>query len=336
MFNVLIFLYLCSGINEERNMWLFIVKFLVGLLLVVKGADFLTDGASSIARKFKVSTLLIGLTIVSFGTSLPELVVSSVSALKGSSDMALGNVVGSNMFNTLAIVGVTALFCPIVCKKDLLLRDIPVNVLVTCTLFVMLYYCSSIGTLTRIEGATLLIIFIIYMGFTIYTSLKSSKRTEEAPAEALMPMWKAILWIVLGLVALVFGGDWFVDGAAGIAAELGVSESVIALTIVSAGTSFPELATSVVAARKGDTDMAMGNVVGSNIFNIMFILGVASVINPIAAKNISIVDFKILLFSILLLTVFCVVGKRHRIGRWQGAVLTICMIAYYAYLVYNS
>lgn len=317
-------------------MWLFIIKFLVGLLLVVKGADFLTDGASSIARKFKVSTLLIGLTIVSFGTSLPELVVSSVSALKGSSDMALGNVVGSNMFNTLAIVGVTALFCPIVCKKDLLLRDIPVNVLVTCTLFVMVYFCNGIGILTRMEGITLLTIFVIYMGFTIYTSLKSSKRTEEAPVEAPMPIWKAIVLIVLGLTALVFGGDWFVDGAAGIAAELGVSESVIALTIVSAGTSFPELATSVVAARKGDTDMAMGNVVGSNIFNIMFILGVASVINPIAAKNISIVDFKILLFSILLLTVFCVVGKRHRIGRWQGAVLTICMIAYYAYLIYNS
>ncbi len=317
-------------------MWLFIIKFLVGLLLVVKGADFLTDGASSIARKFKVSTLLIGLTIVSLGTSLPELVVSSVSAMKGSSDMALGNVVGSNMFNTLAIVGVTALFCPIVCKKDLLLRDIPVNVLVTCTLFVMVYFCNGIGILTRMEGITLLTIFVIYMGFTIYTSLKSSKRTEEAPVEAPMSIWKAIVLIVLGLTALVFGGDWFVDGAAGIAAELGVSESVIALTIVSAGTSFPELATSVVAARKGDTDMAMGNVVGSNIFNIMFILGVASVINPIAAKNISIVDFKILLFSILLLTVFCVVGKRHRIGRWQGAVLTICMIAYYAYLIYNS
>lgn len=317
-------------------MWLFIIKFLVGLLLVVKGADFLTDGASSIARKFKVSTLLIGLTIVSLGTSLPELVVSSVSAMKGSSDMALGNVVGSNMFNTLAIVGVTALFCPIVCKKDLLLRDIPVNVLVTCTLFVMVYFCNGIGILTRMEGITLLTIFVIYMGFTIYTSLKSSKRTEEAPVEAPMSIWKAIVLIVLGLTALVFGGDWFVDGAAGIAAELGVSESVIALTIVSAGTSFPELATSVVAARKGDTDMAMGNVVGSNIFNIMFILGVASVINPIAAKNISIIDFKILLFSILLLTVFCVVGKRHRIGRWQGAVLTICMIAYYAYLIYNS
>lgn len=317
-------------------MWLFIVKFIAGLLLIIKGADFLTDGASSIARKFKVSTLLIGLTIVSLGTSLPELVVSSYAALEGSSDMAMGNVIGSNLFNTLAIVGVTALFCPIVCKKDILIRDLPVNVLVTCTLFIMVYYCCGIGTLTRMEGATLLIIFVIYMGFTIYTSLKSSKQAEEKPSETLMPMWKSILWIVLGLAALIFGGDLFVDGASGIAAELGVSESVIALTIVSAGTSFPELATSVVAARKGDTDMAMGNVVGSNIFNIMFILGVASVINPITAKNIEILDFKILLFSILLLTAFCVIGKRHRIGRWQGAVLTACMIAYYTYLVYNA
>lgn len=317
-------------------MWLFIIKFIFGLFLIIKGADFLTDGASSIARKYKVSTLLIGLTIVSFGTSLPELVVSSVSAMKGSSDMAMGNVIGSNMFNTLAIVGVTALFCPIVCKRDLLLRDIPVNVVVTCTLFVMVYYCCGIGTLTRMEGATLLIIFAIYLGFTIYMSLKSAKHTDENISGKMMPMWKAILWIVMGLAALIFGGDWFVDGAAGIAAGLGVSESVIALTIVSAGTSFPELATSVIAARKGDTDMAMGNVIGSNIFNIMFILGVASVINPITAKNIDILDFKILLFSILLLTAFCVMGKRHRISRWQGAVLTICMIAYYAYLIYNS
>jgi cation:H+ antiporter len=317
-------------------MWLFIIKFIAGLFLIIKGADFLTDGASSIARKYKVSTLLIGLTIVSFGTSLPELVVSSVSAMKGSSDMAMGNVIGSNMFNTLAIVGVTALFCPIVCKRDLLLRDIPVNVVVTCTLFVMVYYCCGIGTLTRMEGATLLIIFAIYLGFTIYMSLKSAKRTDEETTGRMMPMWKAILWIIIGLAALIFGGDWFVDGAAGIAAGLGVSESVIALTIVSAGTSFPELATSVIAARKGDTDMAMGNVIGSNIFNIMFILGVASVINPITAKNIDILDFKILLFSILLLTAFCVMGKRHRISRWQGAVLTICMIAYYAYLVYSA
>ena len=317
-------------------MWLFIIKFIFGLFLIIKGADFLTDGASSIARKYKVSTLLIGLTIVSFGTSLPELVVSSVSAMKGSSDMAMGNVIGSNMFNTLAIVGVTALFCPIVCKRDLLLRDIPVNVVVTCTLFVMVYYCCGIGTLTRMEGATLLIIFAIYLGFTIYISLKSAKHTDENISGKMMPMWKAILWIVMGLAALIFGGDWFVDGAAGIAAGLGVSESVIALTIVSAGTSFPELATSVIAARKGDTDMAMGNVIGSNIFNIMFILGVASVINPITAKNIDILDFKILLFSILLLTAFCVMGKRHRINRWQGAILTICMIAYYAYLIYNS
>lgn len=317
-------------------MWLFIIKFIFGLFLIIKGADFLTDGASSIARKYKVSTLLIGLTIVSFGTSLPELVVSSVSAMKGSSDMAMGNVIGSNIFNTLAIVGVTALFCPIVCKRDLLLRDIPVNVVVTCTLFVMVYYCCGIGTLTRMEGATLLIIFAIYLGFTIYMSLKSAKHTDENISGKMMPMWKAILWIVMGLAALIFGGDWFVDGAAGIAAGLGVSESVIALTIVSAGTSFPELATSVIAARKGDTDMAMGNVIGSNIFNIMFILGVASVINPITAKNIDILDFKILLFSILLLTAFCVMGKRHRISRWQGAILTICMIAYYAYLIYNS
>ena len=186
-------------------MWLFIIKFIFGLFLIIKGADFLTDGASSIARKYRVSTLLIGLTIVSFGTSLPELVVSSVSAMKGSSDMAMGNVIGSNMFNTLAIVGVTALFCPIVCKRDLLLRDIPVNVVVTCTLFVMVYYCCGIGTLTRMEGATLLIIFAIYLGFTIYISLKSAKHTDENISGKMMPMWKAILWIVMGITRKTIG-----------------------------------------------------------------------------------------------------------------------------------
>jgi len=318
-------------------MWIFIAQFLVGLVLIIKGADFLTDGASSIARRFNVSTLLIGLTIVSLGTSLPELVVSSMSALKGNNDMAMGNVIGSNLFNTLGIVGITALFCPIVCKKALLLRDIPVNVLVTCTLFLMVHFFYGAGTLTRFEGITLLVIFAIYLGFTIYTSLKDRKHdVDEGPSAPVMPMWKSILLIFVGLAALIFGGNWFVDGASGIASMLGVSESVIALTIVSAGTSFPELATSVVAARKGDTDMAIGNVVGSNIFNILFILGVAATIHPITASNITILDFKILLCSIILLTTFCVVGRRHRINRWHGAVMTLLMITYYAYLVVES
>lgn len=316
-----------------------IVKFLVGLVLIIKGADLLTDGASSIARKFHVSTLLIGLTIVSIGTSLPEMVVSSVSAFKGSSDMALGNVIGSNIFNTLAIVGVTAFLCPIVCKKDLLKRDLPVNVLVTCTLFLMVYCFDGIGILTWMEAATLLVIFVMYLILTIYTSLKSSKKQREVEAMTTvkqMALWKAILFILLGLAGLIFGGNWFVDGASGIAGYLGVSESVIALTIVSAGTSFPELATSVIAARKGDTDMAIGNVVGSNIFNILFILGVAGCIRPVAADNISIVDFKILLCSIVLLTAFCLFGKRHRINKWHGAILTLSMIGYYVYLVQTS
>lgn len=322
---------------DSENLWINTGIFIVGLVFIVKGADLLTNGASSIAHKFNVSTLIIGLTIVAFGTSMPELVVSSISAAKGNSEIAIGNVVGSNIFNTLAIVGITSLLCPIICKKELLKRDIPVNIIVSILLPVLIFCLDGIGILSRMEGITLLIIFAMYLVFTIYPSTrKHTKNTDEIAKQKSQPLWKCILDILLGLAALIIGGDWLVDGASGIALKLGVSDSIIALTIVAAGTSFPELATSIMAAKKNDADMAMGNVVGSNTFNLLFILGVSSVINPLEIGNISIIDFILLVASILLLAIFGITAKRHRINRWHGVVLTSCIIAYYTYLVIEA
>lgn len=322
------------GINiSNDNIWVCIILFLVGLFLIIKGADLLTDGASAIARRLKVSTLVIGLTIVAFGTSLPELVVSTFSAIGGHGDMSMGNIVGSNIFNTLAIVGIAALFHPISCKRDLLVRDIPMNIIVSIILIVLVFFVDGTNVLTRAEGIILLTVFAIYLWLTFYTSMKKSKHEDNNIAYKGMSMWKAVLFICLGLAFLVIGGNWLVDGASGIAAKLGVSESIIALTIVSAGTSMPELATSVVAARKGDADMAMGNVVGSNIFNILFILGVASTLSPITMGNIGYIDFAFMIVSIFMLALFGSVSKNHKINRWHGVALTAMIIIYYAYLI---
>lgn len=310
--------------------------FLVGLVLIVKGADWLTDGASSIARRFRISSLVIGLTIVALGTSMPEMVVSVISAIEGKTDMAIGNVVGSNIFNTLAIMGVTALICPVVCTKQNLHVDIPISVWVALLLIAL----ALIGNgLQWYDGLILLVGCVCFILYSIYLAKKGRKEaaeSEEAPT-AEMPLWKAIGMFVVGIAGLVFGGDWMVDGASGIASMLGVSDAIIAVTIVAAGTSFPELMTSVVAARKGDTDMAMGNVVGSNIMNILLILGVASSIAPLPMGQIGIVDLIIVAGSSMLLLLFCVWNSRHRenekdsLVASEGVVLLLCAVAYYVW-----
>ena len=310
--------------------------FLVGLVLIVKGADWLTDGASSIARRFRISSLVIGLTIVALGTSMPEMVVSVISAIEGKTDMAIGNVVGSNIFNTLAIMGVTALICPVVCTKQNLHVDIPISVWVALLLIAL----ALIGNgLQWYDGLILLVGCVCFILYSIYLAKKGRKEAaedEEAPT-AEMPLWKAIGMFMVGIAGLVFGGDWMVDGASGIASMLGVSDAIIAVTIVAAGTSFPELMTSVVAARKGDTDMAMGNVVGSNIMNILLILGVASSIAPLPLGQIGIVDLIIVAGSSILLLLFCVWNSRHRenekdsLVASEGVVLLLCAVAYYVW-----
>lgn len=332
---------------------LFILQFIVGLVLILKGADFLTDGASSIARRFNISSLVIGLTIVAFGTSAPELVVSVISALEGHTEMAIGNVVGSNIFNTLAIMGITALVFPVACSKNNIRYDVPFCLVASIALFAMANdtflsrEVSSESAISRSDSITLLCFFLIFLSYSFAIAksgkkpdgiaISEQKQGEETTEKKEMSMGKAILLFLVGLAGLIFGGDWMVDGASGIATLLGVSQSIIALTIVAAGTSFPELITSVVAARKGDTDMAMGNVVGSNIFNIFFVLGVSSTVAPLKLGNIQMFDFATLLAGAVFLWIFCKFGKRyHYITRFEGAILTLCAIAYYIYKVLNA
>lgn len=314
-------------------------KFLIGVLAILKGADWLTDGASNIALKFNISTMVIGLTIVAFGTSCPELVVSTLASIDGHSEMAIGNVVGSNIFNTLAILGCTALVTPIVCKKQSMVIDMPVNILASVILV-----CCAMGfslegsSISRTEGLLFLLCFAAYMWYTFHIAKKKRLSHEEDKADQVQSksMIKSIILIVIGLAGLVGGGELLVQGASGIASALGVSESVIALTIIAAGTSFPELATSVVAARKGDSDMAVGNVVGSNIFNILLILGIASIVNPLQLGTITYIDLAALVITSLMMLIFCFEGKIKRLNRTEGTFFIVCMIAYYVWLVLEA
>ena len=314
-------------------MILLISKFVVGLLLIIKGADWLTDSASSIARRFNVSSLVIGLTIVAFGTSTPEFVVSVISAFKGQTDLAIGNVVGSNIFNSLAIVGVTAIICPVACSKGNIRYDVPFCLLASVVVFVMAndtLLGASGDVISRSDGIVLLCFMAIFMAYSITLGLNSSNDVNDKEQLVAAPLGKSVLLFFIGLAGLIFGGDWMVDGASGIAAHMGVGQNIIALTIVAAGTSFPELMTSVMAARKGDTDMALGNVIGSNIFNIFFILGTAATITPLQRGNIGIIDFITLVVGAAMIWVFRRFGrKHHHITRLEGVALALCAIIYY-------
>ena len=327
--------------------------FIIGLILIVKGADWLTDGASSIARRFNISSLVIGLTIVAFGTSAPELVVSVISSLEGKADMAIGNVVGSNIFNSLAIMGITALIYPVACSKNNIKIDVPLCVLAAVFLFLFTYNVKSFSfgepiglfdaKISRIEGIALLTCFVLFVIYSIYIGRKdkcSDHDSFKSTANQEMPIWKSTLLFLIGLGCLIFGGDWLVDGASGIASLVGVSDSIIALTIVAAGTSFPELVTSVIAARKGDTDMALGNVVGSNVLNIFLVLGLSSSITPLTTvkpdgtNEFDSTNLIIQLAASVLLWFFCFYGKKKFfIVRREGLLLALCAIGYYVWTV---
>lgn len=307
-----------------------------GLVLILIGANALTDGASAVAKRFRISNLVIGLTIVAFGTSAPELTVSIVSAVKGSADIAIGNVVGSNIFNTLMIVGCTAAIIPIAITKGTLTREIPLCILASVVLFVcasdVLLKSGDTDVITRSEGLLLLCFFAIFLGYTFAIAKKGNEESNGSEIKD-MPVWRSSLYIVGGLVGLVYGGQFFVDGASGIARSLGVSESVIGLTLVAGGTSLPELATSVVAALKKNPEMAIGNVIGSNLFNIFFVLGCSATITPLNIKGIDTIDFAVLVGSSILLYLFGVFIKQRTITRWEGIVMIACYVAYTTYLI---
>ena len=317
-------------------MILSILSFVAGIVLVILGADWLTKGASALARRFNMSELLIGLTIVAIGTSLPELVISTGSALKGSPGLALGNIIGSNIFNGMFILGVTALLCPIKFDAKMLTREIPFNLLASVVLILvsgsMLVGGAPGEMVTRYGGMILLCFLAVFVRYTF--SITNNGGDEEAGE--MMPVWKVLLFIAAGLAALIFGGNIFVDGATAIARVLGLSEAVIGITIVSAGSSLPELAVSVSAARKGNVGIALGNVLGSNILNIFFILGVSATITPIALDGFSFVDYYVLLASSLLIYIVTRFGGKAVINRFEGAVLVAGYVAYTTYLIMNA
>lgn len=312
-----------------------IVLLIGGLLLILAGANALTDGAASVAKRFNISSLVIGLTIIAFGTSAPELTVSIVSALKGSADMAIGNVVGSNIFNTLMIVGCTAAIVPISMNKGTLSKEIPLCILASVVLFIcandVLINGAATNTISQSDGLLLLCFFLIFLGYT-FAIAKNGTGEGETPIKE-MPIWKSGLFIVGGLVGLIYGGQFFVNGASGIARGLGISESVIGLTLVAGGTSLPELATSIVAALKKNPEMAIGNVIGSNLFNIFFVLGCSASISPMNIQGITNLDLGVLIGSCVLLYMFGLFIKKRTITRPEGIIMVLCYMAYTAYLI---
>lgn len=357
-----------------------IVLLVLGVIIVLKGADWLTDGAVNIATRFGVSQMVIGLTIVAMGTSMPEFCVSMVSALKGTPDLAVGNVVGSNTLNTLLIVGCSALVAPIMVKRSSVKRDIPFAVVAS---LLMLLFCLD-GAIGRVDAAVLFAGFCLFM----FVTLKYAKTTEEhaaavATSGAAMAtaaaastsvsetptsqtsapeastsqapsseasssetsaqeasqasgtsMLKAVLMLVVGLLCLIAGSNMFVDNASFVASSLGVSDAVIGLTIVAGGTSMPELATSMVSAKKGNSDIAIGNVIGSNVFNILMIIGITGLVKPMHIAGITTLDLIMMLASMLLMWFFC--RTTYKVKRWEGAVLTIIYLAYLTWLIMNA
>ncbi len=311
-----------------------ILLLLVGLGLIVLGADWLVDGASAIARKAGVSEFVIGLTIVGFGTSCPELVVSLTGAIQGNADISIGNVVGSNIFNTLFILGVTALILPVSMTMENRKRDIPITLgvsllLVVCGMSQSLLGIGQSDVLSRTEGIVFLLIFAAYLYYCFRFDSKEQSG-QECPQNLNTPV--AVLLVAIGLVGLIFGGDLFVKKATELARSIGVSDKFIAVTVLAGGTSLPELATSIVAASKHRDQLALGNILGSNVFNILLILGCSSVITPLSFAGMCPVDAAVLILSSALLLLWAFTGKKCRIDRWEGAIMLLVFAAYYFFL----
>lgn len=315
---------------------------LVGVVLVLWGADRLTEGAVAVAERLRVPQIVIGLTIVALGTSMPEFCVSVVSALKGTPDLAVGNVVGSNIFNALLIVGVAALVAPMTILRSTVFKDVPCALVASVVLLMM---CQNDWVITRLDGAILFVFFLVFMRLTIKgaTSAQPAQgettqgqtaqeaAADEASAKQPMKGWLAGLWMVVGLAALIGGSNLFVGGATEVARALNVSDAVIGLTIVAGGTSLPELATSVVAAKKGNSGIAIGNVLGSNVLNILFILGLTGMISPMHIEGITNVDLYMMLVSTIMIWFFSF--TKYTIERWEGAVLVLTFGGYMWYLL---
>ena len=309
-------------------MILSILGIIAGVAIVVWGADRLTEGASAIASRMGVSEIVIGLTVVALGTSMPEFSVSILSALKGASDIAIGNAMGSNIFNTLLIVGMAALVAPMTITKTTVKKDIPFALIASVLLMIL---CID-GRFSRIDAAVLIAMFLFYMYITLKDAKKETTPNDDGnDCRQHMKIWQASLWIIVGLACLVGGSNIFVSGAVFVAQSFNISNAVIGLTNVAGGTSMPELATSVVAAKKGNSGIAIGNVIGSNVFNILFILGTTGLICPMSIGDITQIDMTMLVGSMIMLWLFSF--TKLNIERWEGAVLFAIFIAYMVYLL---
>lgn len=314
-----------------------ILLLLAGLGLILAGASFLTDGSAALAKRLRVPEFIIGLTIVAVGTSTPELVVSVLSAVAGKSDVAIGNVVGSNIFNVFVILGVCALIRPLPLTAGNIRRDIPLGMVVSLLLVVLasdsLFSAGATDRIGRIDGIAMLALYVLLIGYTI----RRTGRTDAVPAEsgAKSPTkgWIMAVMILGGLAGLIFGGEMFLKSATAIARTLGISESVIAITLVAGGTSLPELASSVVSLLKGKAEMALGNVIGSNIANILLILGISATIHPLTMGGITLTDILVVVLSSLLLFMAAFTFRSKKLDRWEGAIFLAIYIAYIWYLV---
>lgn len=304
-----------------------------GLLLLIKGADWLVEGASTFARKKKISDLAIGLTIVAFGTSAPELVVNVIASFEGHEDIVFGNIIGSNNFNLLVILGIAGLISPLLVQSSTVWKEVPISLLAAILLFVLAnnYIFPGDSILSRWDGVILLLLFAGFL-FYVYTQLRQSPQ-DTIKTEITMSNPKILTYVILGLAGLVIGGRLVVNSAMGMATDLGVSEKIIGLTIVAAGTSLPELATSVVAALKKNNDIAVGNIIGSNIFNIFFILGISAVVNPIPFNNVFNTDLYLLFGGTIFLFVAMFMSGKKRLDRWEAAVLLLTFIVYTGILI---
>lgn len=311
---------------------------IIGFFLLIKGADIFVDGASSIAKKIGIPSVIVGLTIVSLGTSAPELVVSLISSFNGNNGIAVGNVLGSNLFNTLVVLGGTAIVAPLLIKKSTIKRDYIATLVVTILTCFLIFGLvpKSENMLSRISGIILLVVCIAYMFILVKAAKKDSVKDEENTSE--IKMSKNILLSLIGVVGIVFGGNLVVDSATNIAYALGMSEKLVGLTIVAVGTSLPELVTSIVAALKGENDIALGNVLGSNIFNLVLILGASATISPITVSGVMLIDFIILIAVTLFIGALIFFNKKEdkRLGRLEGIILVGIYVAYLAYIIMRN
>ncbi len=333
-------IYKNTQIFKKMTQSITLLLFLTGFVLLIKGADWLVDGASSIAKKYKISPIVIGLTIVAFGTSMPELVVNIFASLEGKTDIAIGNILGSNIANVFLILGISALINPLVAKRNTVIKEIPFSLLAALVVFFLandlLLDGEKSSVITRSDGLILISFFIIFMYYTFGIARADTNTEDKKQIIKELSTPKSILFILLGLTGLVIGGKWIVDGAVVLAKMVGMSESVIGLTVVAIGTSLPELATSAMAAYKKQTDIAIGNVVGSNIFNLFWILGVSSIIKPLPFNPASNVDILMTIFASLVMFVGMYIGKRHTLEYKEGIGMISIYIFYLAYLIING